>query len=251
MQCFRVGYSGICHASLVFSVYTRAFRRVCVRRKYKLQVAFSTVSHEEALHNYFIPCLDLRKTYGNFGKSSEISANFRKLRKCFKPVFEEHKRFMKLLENFGNSSKVFSRCFYDFLNFSENLRKFLEVFGNHRKFSENFGNGSKVIFRCFYDFLKFLENLRKSSEVFGNLRKFSENFGNGSKVIFRCFYDFLKFSENLRKSSDVFENLGKRFSDVIGNVRNGSQELKDFGDRFWEVFKWTPVNRCAQGMTGK
>ena len=27
MQCFRVGYRGICHASLVFSAYTRAFRR--------------------------------------------------------------------------------------------------------------------------------------------------------------------------------------------------------------------------------
>ena len=70
---------------------------------------------------------------------------------------------MKLLENFGNSSKVFSRCFYDFLKFSENLRKC----------SEKFGNGSKVIFRCFYDFLKFSENLRKSSEVFRNLRKIS------------------------------------------------------------------------------
>ena len=82
-----------------------AFRRVCIRRKYKWQVACSTVSHEKALHNYFIPCLNLRKTYGNFGKSSEISVNFRKLWKRFKPVFEELKRFIKLLENFGNSSK--------------------------------------------------------------------------------------------------------------------------------------------------
>ena len=127
-------------------------------------MAFSTVSHEKALHNYFIPCLDLQKTYGNFGKSSEISANFRKLRKRFKPVFEEHKRFMKLLQNFGNSSKVFSRCFYGFLKFSENLQKF----------SENFGNGSKLIFRCFYDLLKFSENLWKCSEIFGNFRKTSE-----------------------------------------------------------------------------
>ena len=79
MQCFRVGYRGICHASLVFSVYTRAFRRMCIRRKYKWQVACSTVSHEKALHNYFIPCLNLRKIHGNF----------RKLRKRFKPVIEE------------------------------------------------------------------------------------------------------------------------------------------------------------------
>ena len=69
---------------------------------------------------------------------------------------------------FGKSSEIFG-----------SVRKFSEI-------SKNFGNGSKVIFRCFYDFLKFSENLRKSSEVFENLRKFSENFGNGSKVIFRC-----------------------------------------------------------------
>ena len=69
-------------------------------------------------------------------------------------------------------------------------------------------------------------------EVFVNLQKFLENFGNGSKVIFRCFYDFSKFSENLRKSSEVFGNLRKRFMDVIGNVRNGSQELKGFGAHF-------------------
>ena len=48
---------------------------------------------------------------------------------------------MKLLENFGNSSKVFSRCFYDFLKFSENLRKSSEVFGNLRKrFPDVIGN---------------------------------------------------------------------------------------------------------------
>ena len=124
MQCFRVGYRGICHASLVFSVYTRAFRRVCTYKENtsdKWHVP-RYPRHEKALHNYFIPCLNLRKTCESFGKSSEIFATFRKLRKRFKPVFEELRRFMKLLENFGNSSKVFSRCFYDFLKFSENLR---------------------------------------------------------------------------------------------------------------------------------
>ena len=30
MQCFLLGYRGICHALLVFSVYTRIFRRVCI-----------------------------------------------------------------------------------------------------------------------------------------------------------------------------------------------------------------------------
>ena len=121
-----------------------------------------------------------------FGKSSEISANFRKPRKRFKPVFEELKRFIELLENFGNSSKVIFRCSYDFQNFRK-------IFGSVRKFSENFGNGSKVIFRCFYDFF----NFRK---IFGNLWK-------------------------------SLESIGK-FPDVIGNVRNGSQEFKSFGAGF-------------------
>ena len=89
------------------------------------------------------------------------------------------------------------------------------------KLLENFGNSSNV-FQMFLSFFKIFGNLRKSSEVFGNLRKFSENFGNGSKLIFRCFYDFLKCSENLRK----------QFPDVIGNTRNGSQELTGFGARF-------------------
>ena len=170
MQCFRVGYRGICHASLVFSVYTRAFRRVCIRKKYKWQVACSTVSHDKALHNYFIPCLNLRKTYGNFGKTSEISVNFRKLRKHFKPVLGELKRFMKLLENFGNSSKVFSRCFYDFLKFSENLWKSSEVFGNIQKF---IGKLRKRFKSNFQMFLWFFKIFGKSSDIFGSLRKVS------------------------------------------------------------------------------
>ena len=47
-----MGYREICHASLVFTVYTRVFRWVCIRRKYKWQVACSTASHEKALHNH-------------------------------------------------------------------------------------------------------------------------------------------------------------------------------------------------------
>ena len=83
---------------------------------------------------YFIPCLNLRKTYGNFGKSSEISANFRKLRKRFKPVFsEEHKQFMKLSETV---QKCFADVFMIFLNFRKifgSARKSTEIFGKHRK----------------------------------------------------------------------------------------------------------------------
>ena len=165
MQYFRVGYHGICHASLVFSKNTRAFRRVCIWRKYKWQVACSTVSHENALHNYFIPCLNIRKTYGNFGKSLEISANFRKLRKRFKPVFEELKRFMKLLENFGNSSKVLSRWFLRFLKI---FGKSSEVFGNLRKSWENFRKLRKRFKSNFQMFLWFFKIFGKSSEIFGS-----------------------------------------------------------------------------------
>ena len=39
----------------------------------------------------------------------------------------------------------------------------------------------------FYDFLKFSENLRKSSKVFGNIRKFSENLRKWFKSNFQMF----------------------------------------------------------------
>ena len=139
-------------------------------------MAYSTISHKRALHNYFILCLNHQKTYGNFGKGSEISANFRKLKKSFEPVFDKLKCFMKRLENFGNGSKNIFRYFYDFLKFSENLQKSSEMLGNLRKLSENFGNGSKVIFRCFYNFKNF-------SKIFGSLQKCSEIFGNFRKTL--------------------------------------------------------------------
>ena len=69
--------------------------------------------------------------------------------------------------------KCFPDDFMILFKFSENPRKSSEVFGNLRKFSEDFGNGSKVFFKCFYDFFKFSENLRKSSEVFENRQKIS------------------------------------------------------------------------------
>ena len=87
------------------------------------------------------------KILGNLWQSSDTFGN---LRKQFKSVFHR---------------------FYDFLKFSEILRKSSEAFGNLRKFAKNFGNGSKVIFRCFHDFFKIFGI---SSEVFGNFRKTSE-----------------------------------------------------------------------------
>ena len=62
------------------------------------------------------------------------------------------------------------------------------------------------------------------------------------------FQIFLLFFWNFQKSSEKLEIIGK-FPDVIGNVRNGSQELKSFGSR--EVLKRTPVNCCAQITKGK
>ena len=97
--------------------------------------------------------------------------------------------------------------------------------------------------------MKILENLWQSSETFGKLRK-------QFKSVFQHFKDFFKFSENLRKSSESFRKLRKRFKsnfqmffrlfkicgkssgifgkfpDVIGHVRNESQQLKRFGAGF-------------------
>jgi len=56
MQRPLVVYHGISHLSLVFSRHTRAYRRVCIPRKYKWQVGYSMVYYERALHDYFIPC---------------------------------------------------------------------------------------------------------------------------------------------------------------------------------------------------
>ena len=88
----------------------------------------------------------------------------------------------------------------------ENLWHSSETLGNLRK-------QFKSVFHCIYEFLKFSENLRKSSDAFRNLWKFSENFRNDSNVIFRCFY-FLKFLENLQKCSEIFGNFWKTLETV-------------------------------------
>ena len=67
MQCFRVGYRGICHASLVFSVYIQTFRRVYIRRRYN-----STVSHEKH-------CITTLSHSEIFGKLTEIFGRARNL----------------------------------------------------------------------------------------------------------------------------------------------------------------------------
>ena len=39
----------------IFSLYTRAFSRVCIPTKYKWLVEYAMVYHEKGLHNYLIP----------------------------------------------------------------------------------------------------------------------------------------------------------------------------------------------------
>ena len=87
---------------------------------------------------YFIPCLNHRKTYGNFGKSSEISMNFQKFQKRFKPIFEE--LFLKTIEEtFGKLQKQFKSVFQLFLWLFKISGKSLEIFGSVRKSLEIFG----------------------------------------------------------------------------------------------------------------
>ena len=100
----------------------------------------------------------LQKLLENFGNNSEV----------FSRYFYD---FLKFSENFGNGSKAIFSCFnlWLFKNFQKifgNHWKCSEIFRNFRKTLEMV---QKVIFRCFHDFLKFSENVRKSLEVFENL----------------------------------------------------------------------------------
>ena len=87
--------SGICHASLVFLYTDEPLDDVYTKKIQGTSGTFHGISRE-SIANYFIPCLNLRKIYGNFkhfGKSSEISGNFQK--------------------HFGNSSNPFLRSLND------------------------------------------------------------------------------------------------------------------------------------------
>ena len=116
MQCFRVGYRGICHvASLVFSLYTRAFRKMFGNLRKCSEIIGKL---RKWLKSVFQMILCFFKFSENLRESSEVFGNVR-----------------KFSENFGNGPKVIFRRFYGFLKFSENLRKSSEVFGNLRKIS--------------------------------------------------------------------------------------------------------------------
>ena len=123
-------------------------RVICVN--YKWQVAYSIVSHEKALHNYFIPSLNLRKTYRNFGKGLEISAEFPKTSGTLQTRFwRKLKRFIKFLENFRNRSKVFPNVLW----FFKIVGKSSEILGSVRKSSEIFGKFRKRFKSNFQIFL--------------------------------------------------------------------------------------------------
>ena len=150
---------------------------------------------EDKIHIFWKPCIvlfiiwatkKLLWRFKNFGKSSEI----------FESVRKSSEIFGKLWTQF----KSVSRCFYDFLNFSENLRKSSKVFGNLRKFSETLDTVQK----CFQMFLWFFKFFWKSSEIFGSVRKYSEIFGKLRK---RFKNNLQKFSENLRKCSEIFGDI--------------------------------------------
>ena len=80
--------------------------------------------------------------------------------------------------------------------------------------------------------MEILGRARKSpqiSENVGSVRKSLEIFGKPSETVQKYFSDVFMTFQTFRK---IFGNLRKRFPDVIGNVSNGSQELKGFGARF-------------------
>ena len=105
--------------------------------EYATRHLYFPYTHEKALHNYFIPCLNLRKIYAGISENLGNASN---------PLLRNliQKRFMKILENLSGIEV-------------ENLWHSSETFGKLRK-------QFKSAFQCFYDFLKF-------SEIFGNLRK--------------------------------------------------------------------------------
>ena len=155
MQCNTIQYILLCNAfewdtveyatrHLYFSVYTRDFRRVCIRRKYKWQVSCSTVSHEKALHKLLYSMPVSLETLQKFLEWYGNLRDFGKLRKRFKNRFLVY----TIRKIFGKSSESSDRNFQN--NFFKIIKvlklKFLE---NLWQCSEIFGNGSKLFYKSF------------------------------------------------------------------------------------------------------
>ena len=69
-------------------------------------------------------------------------------------------KFSGVFRNFRKTSETVQKRFSDDFMILKIFEKSSGIFGSVRNFLESFGNGSKVFFRCFYYFLKFSENLQ-------------------------------------------------------------------------------------------
>ena len=144
MQCFWVGYHGICHASLVFSVYTRAFRRVCMVYKENTSDKWHVPRYPSRKH-----CITTLSHSQIFGKLMEILGRARKS--------------PPISENLRNASKPFLTSLNDLWNFwktLETVQKFFQMF--------------LWYFKVFWKSSEMFRNLQKCSEIFKNFRKTSE-----------------------------------------------------------------------------
>ena len=178
-------------------------------------------------------------------KSSEILGRERKSPRISENFGNASNPFLRSLNdlwNFWKTWETVQKCFPDVFMFFLNFRK---IFGNLRNCSEIFGKFRERFKSNFQIFLWFFKIVGKSLEIFGSVRKPSEIF---EKLRKRFKSNFLMFLIFLKIFGKIFGNLRKcskiigKFPDVIGNVRNGSQELKSFGAGFLEVLKRTPVN---------
>ena len=140
------------------------------------------------IHTSLIKSLEnLRK----FSKELEISGNFRKHRKRFKPVFQEPlKRFIKILKNLWQSSEIF--------------RKLPKL--------------TKMV-------LKFSENLRECTEIFGKLRKQFESVFQ----MFLCFFFIFVFSFHFKKSCQKLRGGYRIFSLAVFSTSHPTPPLKEIG----------------------
>ena len=158
-------------------------------------------------------------------KLSEELGNFQEFPKTSETLQIRFWEAQAIYKNFGKPLAIFEKYWENFENGPkvENLRECWEIFGNY-------DNGSKLFFRWFYDFLTIFGKSWESSKVFRNLGIFSETVQRCFSDVFTIFWNFRKIFGSVRKSSE-------NFLDKLGNVHNGSQELKSFGSGFEKSLK--------------
>ena len=137
-------------------------------------------------------------------------------------ILERTRKSPRISENFGNASNPFLRRLNDLWN--------LKIFGN----------SSKVFSRCFYNCLKFSENLgnlRKCSEIFGNFRKTSKTVQKKFSDVFMIFQNFRKILGNLRKCSEIFGNDIRMWSEMLAWDKWRARCKNGLSDDFQWLFK--------------